>query len=100
MRSYLRTRETAANNLTYREADSRIETYSSVPGGTLVPPSEPEPPVAGVSTPAAPRIPVTQVPEKALAATGSSAETLAGGVMIVFLAGGAMMVASRRRARR
>lgn len=98
-----------------------------VPGGTLVPPSEPvppvagvttpaepeppvagvtttpatpEPPVAGVSTPAAPRIPVAQVPEKALAATGSSAETLAGGAMIVFLAGGAMMVASRRRARR
>ena len=85
-----------------------------VPGGTLVPPSEPEPPVAGVTTtptapeppvagvftPAAPRIPVTQGPDKALAATGSSAETLAGGAMIVFLAGGAMMVASRRRARR
>ena len=99
-----------------------------VPGGTLVPPSEPEPPVAGVTTtptapeppvagvtttpaapeppvagvftPAAPRIPVTQGPDKALAATGSSAETLAGGAMIVFLAGGAMMVVSRRRARR
>lgn len=98
-----------------------------VPGGTVVPPSEPvppvagvtttptepqppvagvftpaapEPPVAGVTTPAAPQIPVAQVPEKALAATGSSAETLAGGAMIVFLAGGAMMVASRRRARR
>ena len=99
-----------------------------VPGGTVVPPSEPvppvagvtttptapeppvagvtttptapEPPVAGVFTPAAPRIPVTQGPDKALAATGSSAETLAGGAMIVFLAGGAMMVASRRRARR
>lgn len=98
-----------------------------VPGGTVVPPSEPvppvagvttptapeppvagvtttpeapEPPVAGVSTPAAPRIPVVQDPDKALAATGSSAETLAGGAMIVFLAGGAMMVASRRRARR
>ena len=98
-----------------------------VPGGTVVPPSEPvppvagvtttptepqppvagvftpaapEPPVAGVTTPAAPQIPVAQVPEKALAATGSSAETLAGGAMIVFLAGGAMVVASRRRARR
>lgn len=98
-----------------------------VPGGTVIPPSEPEPPVAGVttptapeppvagvtttpeapeppvagvSTPAAPRIPVVQDPDKALAATGSSAETLAGGAMIVFLAGGAMMVASRRRARR
>lgn len=99
-----------------------------VPGGAVVPPSEPvppvagvtttptapeppvagvtttptapEPPVAGVFTPAAPRIPVTQGPDKALAATGSSAETLAGGAMIVFLAGGAMMVASRRRARR
>lgn len=99
-----------------------------VPGGTVVPPGEPvppvagvvttptepqppvagvfttpvspQPPVAGVFTPAAPRIPVAQVPEKALAATGSSAETLAGGAMIVFLAGGAMMVASRRRARR
>lgn len=85
-----------------------------VPGGTVVPPSEPvppvagvtttptapEPPVAGVFTPAVPRIPVTQGPDKALAATGSSAETLAGGAMIVFLAGGAMMVASRRRARR
>lgn len=99
-----------------------------VPGGTVVPPSEPvppvagvtttpaapeppvagvtttptapEPPVAGVFTPAAPRIPVAQGPDKALAATGSSAETLAGGAMIVFLAGGAMMVASRRRARR
>lgn len=98
-----------------------------VPGGTVVPPSEPvppvagvtttptepqppvagvftpaapEPPVAGVTTPAAPQIPVAQVPEKALAATGSSAETLAGGAMIVFLAGGAMMVTSRRRARR
>ena len=85
-----------------------------VPGGTVVPPSKPEPPVAGVTTtptapeppvagvftPAAPRIPVTQGPDKALAATGSSAETLAGGAMIVFLAGGAMMVASRRRARR
>lgn len=98
-----------------------------VPGGTVVPPSEPvppvagvttpaepeppvagvtttpaapEPPVAGVTTPAAPQIPVAQDPDKALAATGSSAETLAGGAMIVFLAGGAMMVASRRRARR
>lgn len=99
-----------------------------VPGGTVVPPGEPvppvagvvttptepqppvagvfttpvspQPPVAGVFTPAAPRIPVAQVPEKALAATGSSAETLAGGAMIVFLAGGAMMVASRRRDRR
>lgn len=99
-----------------------------VPGGTVVPPSEPEPPVAGVTTtptapeppvagvtttpvapeppvagvftPAAPRIPVVQDPDKALAATGSSAETLAGGAMIVFLAGGAMMVVSRRRARR
>lgn len=99
-----------------------------VPGGAVVPPSEPvppvagvtttptapeppvagvtttpaapEPPVAGVFTPAAPRIPVTQGPDKALAATGSSAETLAGGAMIVFLAGGAMMVVSRRRARR
>lgn len=98
-----------------------------VPGGTVVPPSKPvppvagvvttptepqppvagvftpaapEPPVAGVTTPAAPQIPVAQVPEKALAATGSSAETLAGGAMIVFLAGGVMMVASRRRARR
>lgn len=98
-----------------------------VPGGTVVPPSEPvppvagvttptapeppvagvtttpaapEPPVAGVSTPAAPQIPVAQDPDKALAATGSSAETLAGGAMIVFLAGGAMMVVSRRRARR
>lgn len=99
-----------------------------VPGGTVVPPSEPvppvagvtttptapeppvagvtttpaapEPPVAGVFTPAAPRIPVAQGPDKALAATGSSAETLADGAMIVFLAGGAMMVASRRRARR
>ena len=85
-----------------------------VPGGTVIPPSEPEPPVAGVTTPttpeppvagvtttpAAPRIPVVQDPDKALAATGSSAETLAGGAMIVFLAGGAMMVASRRRARR
>lgn len=85
-----------------------------VPGGTVVPPSEPvppvagvtttpaapEPPVAGVFTPAAPRIPVAQGPDRALAATGSSAETLAGGAMIVFLAGGAMMVASRRRARR
>lgn len=98
-----------------------------VPGGTVIPPSEPEPPVAGVtsptapeppvagvtttpeapeppvagvSTPAAPRIPVVQDPDKALAATGSSAETLAGGAMIVFLAGGAMMVVSRRRARR
>ena len=83
-----------------------------VPGGTVVPPSKPvppvagvvttptepqppvagvftpaapEPPVAGVTTPAAPQIPVAQVPEKALAATGSSAETLAGGAMIVFL---------------
>ncbi|WP_297722110.1 hypothetical protein [uncultured Mobiluncus sp.] len=63
-------------------------------------PATPEPPVAGVTTPATPRIPVTQGPDKALAATGSSAETLAGGAMIVFLAGGAMMVASRRRARR
>ena len=64
-------------------------------------PAEPEPPVAGVTTtPATPRIPVAQGPDKALAATGSSAETLAGGAMIVFLAGGAMMVASRRRARR
>ena len=99
-----------------------------VPGGAVVPPSEPvppvagvtttptapeppvagvtttpaapEPPVAGVFTPAAPRIPVTQGPDKALAATGSSTETLAGGAMIVFLAGGAMMVVSRRRARR
>lgn len=68
--------------------------------GVTTTPAAPEPPVAGVSTPAAPRIPVAQVPEKALAATGSSAETLAGGAMIVFLAGGAMMVASRRRARR
>lgn len=98
-----------------------------VPGGTVIPPSEPvppvagvttpttpeppvagvtttpaapEPPVAGVFTPAAPQIPVAQDPDKALAATGSSAETLAGGAMIVFLAGGAMMVVSRRRARR
>lgn len=98
-----------------------------VPGGTVVPPSEPvppvagattpaepeppvagvttipeapEPPVAGVFTPAAPRIPVAQGPDKALAATGSSAETQAGGAMIVFLTGGAMMVVSRRRARR
>nr|WP_282921949.1 peptidase [Mobiluncus sp. Marseille-Q7826] len=68
--------------------------------GVVATPTEPQPPVAGVFTPAAPRIPVTQVPEKALAATGSSAETLAGGAMIVFLAGGAMMVVSRRRARR
>lgn len=68
--------------------------------GVFTTPVSPQPPVAGVFTPAAPRIPVAQVPDKALAATGSSAETLAGGAMIVFLAGGAMMVASRRRARR
>ena len=68
--------------------------------GVTTTPEAPEPPVAGVTTPAAPRIPVVQDPDKALAATGSSAETLAGGAMIVFLAGGAMMVASRRRARR
>lgn len=98
-----------------------------VPGGTIVPPSEPQPPVAGVSTPAAPeppvagvstpaapeppvagvfttptvpQIPVALDPDKALAATGSSAGTLAGGAMIMFLTGGAMMVVSRRRARR
>lgn len=100
-----------------------------VPGGTIVPPSVPEPPVAGVvttptepqppvagvvatptepqppvagvyTTPTVPQIPVAQDPDKALAATGSSAETLAGGAMIMFLTGGAMMVVSRRRARR
>lgn len=98
-----------------------------VPGGTVVPPSVPEPPVAGVTTPTTPeppvagvttpaapeppvagvfttptvpQIPVVQDPDKALATTGSSAETLAGGAMIVFLTGGAMMVVSRRLARR
>lgn len=99
-----------------------------VPGGTIVAPSVPEPPVAGVTTtptapeppvagvttpaapeppvagvfttPTVPQIPVVQDPDKALATTGSSAETLAGGAMIMFLTGGAMMVVSRRRARR
>ena len=68
--------------------------------GVVATPTEPQPPVAGVFTPAAPQPPTVQSPHKALATTGSSAETLAGGAMILFLAGGAMMVASRRRARR
>ncbi len=68
--------------------------------GVVATPTEPQPPVAGVFTPAAPQPPAVQSPHKALATTGSSAETLAGGAMIVFLTGGALMVASRRRARR
>lgn len=68
--------------------------------GVVATPTEPQPPVAGVFTPAAPQPPAVQSPHKALATTGSSAETLAGGAMIVFLTGGALMVVSRRRARR
>lgn len=68
--------------------------------GVFTTPASPQPPVAGVFTPAAPQPPAAQSPHKALATTGSSAGSLAGGAMIVFLTGGAMMVVSRRRARR